>query len=763
MTRKTDRLAITRLGKYLILLQCFWGLVVIASCFRNLHFEKTDLIQHATTEARTACDKDLLYRRWSAIHGGVYVAVDPATPPNPYLKVKERDITTPSGRRLTLVNPAYMTRQVHELGRMKSGIQGHITSLKPLNPTNQPDPWEGKALERIEKKGLKEVVELVENGRPRLRYMRRLLTEKGCLKCHAAQGYKEGSVRGGISVTIPLTTHFALLHKAYTTVITGHLALWLLGVLGIFFGGRRLRRQIERQREDEITAEKEWNAAMDASEDIIYLLNLDRRIIRANQSLARMSGMAQEELLGRHIADVVHPEGEKVPCPVCQAQEEKRDFHLVMEADHPDNPAPFPIEITLRVVRDEEGKPLSMLMNLHNLADSRQEIEKRQKLEADLQQARKMEAIGTLAGGIAHDFNNILTAIIGYTEMAQISLKDGRDIANDLDEVKKAGYRARDLVRQILTFSRHSEHSRQPLELQPLIKDALKLLRASIPTTIEINSDIAPDCGPVLADPSEVHQIIMNLGTNAYHAMRESGGELTVTLAETDIKSAKSEKNAPLRQGRYAKLTITDTGCGIAPELLEKIFEPYFTTKGQGEGTGLGLAVTQGIVRRCGGEILVESTPGKGTTFTVHLPVCDDEADQPNKEKEEETAAGNGEMILVVDDDPAIVSLETQLLESLAYLVTSFSDSEAALAAFREDREKFALVLSDMTMPKMTGKELARELLAIRPDIPILIATGYSDQINPAEAKELGISALLNKLLSRAALAAQVRRALGRS
>ncbi len=755
MARRAEQLTLAKLKKYLIALQITWTAIILASCLRNLSFTREGVTLSATTEARTACDKDLLYRRWVAIHGGVYVTVDDKTPPNPYLKVPERDINTPSGRRLTLVNPAYMTRQVHELGREYAGVQGHITSLNPLNPGNAPDPWERKALEKIAT-GKNEVVELLGNDKPRLRYMRRLLTEKECLKCHAAQGYHVGDVRGGISVTVPLSENFALLRKAYIFIIGSHLFIWLIGFTALTLGGGRLKSRIEQKSSADLRAEMEWNAAMDASADAIYLLDMNRRIIRANKAFYAMTQSTPDSAIGSHIESVIHPEGEDFPCPVCRAQEEKRDFHLVMETDHPDNPAPFPIEITLKVVRDEDDNPVSMLMFIHDLSNSRREIEEKKRLEADLQQARKMEAIGTLAGGIAHDFNNILTAIIGYTEMARLDINRGEDLVSDLEEVLKAGYRARDLVRQILSFSRHAEHERKPLKIQYELKEALKLMRASIPTTIEIKEDIDTDCETVLADPSDIYQIIMNLCTNAYQAMREEGGTISISLKEIDRDDAGTTS---IQTDRYVRLTVSDTGPGIKEESLDRIFEPYFTTKGQGEGTGLGLAVVQGVIKRCGGEISVQSRPGHGATFTIYLPV-----NQGEHRNEVETGArpvdGNGEMIMVVDDDQAIADLERQILEGLNYRVTMFTDSAAALAAFRQDPDAFALVLSDMTMPQMTGRELAREILALRPRIPVIIATGYSDLIDHDTAHEIGISSLIGKPISRAELASRINCAL---
>jgi PAS domain S-box-containing protein len=383
-------------------------------------------------------------------------------------------------------------------------------------------------------------------------------------------------------------------------------------------------------------------------------------------------------------------------------------------------------------------------------------IEKR--LEAQLLQAQKMEAIGTLAGGIAHDFNNILSSVIGYTELVldEVS-KEGR-LHNNLQEVLNAGRRARDLVRQILAFSRQSDQELRPLEISPIIKETLKLLRASLPSTINIKQHVAANLGTVMTDPTQVNQILMNLCTNAAHAMGEHGGTLEVNLEKVENGTDVGVRFAGLSPGPHLKLTVSDNGHGMTPEVKERIFDPYFTTKEKGEGTGLGLAMVHGIVKSHGGTITVYSEPEMGSTFHVYLPIMETETDQATGS--DEIIPTGSERILFVDDEQPIVDIAKQMVEQLGYSVVTRTSSLEALELFRTKPDEFDLVITDMTMPNMTGEELANELMFIRPDIPIILCTGFSRSVTEKKAKAMGIQAFIMKPILRQELAETIREVL---
>lgn len=371
----------------------------------------------------------------------------------------------------------------------------------------------------------------------------------------------------------------------------------------------------------------------------------------------------------------------------------------------------------------------------------------RTRLEEQLRQAQKMEALGTLAGGIAHEFNNLLASILGFTELATYDIPPTTPAYERLQNVLTAGNRAKDLVQQILTFSRHNDQRRQRVALPALVEESLRLVRASVPATIGIESHIAPDAGAVLADPTHLHQIVINLCANAGHAMRQTGGTLEVRVTRLEMDTTFTAPHTLLQPGSYVRLTVHDTGSGIPPEVVERIFEPFFTTKGVGEGTGMGLSIVHGIVTSYGGAITVESTPGVGTTFAVYLPRAADTTEDTPAQPVDALPQGEG-CILLVDDEKAVAEVEAALLTRLGYEVVICTSGPEALDTFRATPQRFAAVVTDQTMPAMTGEHLARGLHGIRPDIPIVLCTGFSHVIDAGKAHAMGISAFCMKPLT---------------
>ena len=379
-------------------------------------------------------------------------------------------------------------------------------------------------------------------------------------------------------------------------------------------------------------------------------------------------------------------------------------------------------------------------------------------LEAKLQQGQKMEAIGTLAGGIAHDFNNILSSIFGYTELAKIRSDEGQNAKEELEHVLAAGYRARDLVKHMLTFSRKTEIQKQPLSLSPLIKETLKFLRASLPSTISIKQKIEVSNSRVMADPTQMHQVLMNLCANAAHAMEKNGGKLHIHLKETELAYKRDITHKDLKAGKYLILTVADTGHGILKVNIDKIFDPFFTTKGREKGTGMGLSVVHGIIKDMEGDISVYSEPEKGTTFRILLPQFEG-AISKEVVPHQIMPKGKGN-ILLVDDEKGIVISNRKLLERLGYKATTSTSSIEALKIFKKRANTFDLVLTDYTMPQMNGIELSKQLIQSRPDIPIVLCTGFSAQLTPEIVKKIGIREMIMKPLVASELAIAVKKAM---
>ncbi len=393
-----------------------------------------------------------------------------------------------------------------------------------------------------------------------------------------------------------------------------------------------------------------------------------------------------------------------------------------------------------------------------NLTKQKRAQDEKMNLESRLVQAQKMEAIGILAGGIAHDFNNILAVIFGCAGMVKENAPPGSKIENYIEKVLIAANRAKVLVKQILAFSRQTKVERFSLKLQPLINEGLKMLRSSIPSTISIAQDIDPACGTVLADPTQFSQVLINLCTNAYHAMETTGGALSVALKTIVIKPNDQKMLLHLTPGEYVEFTVSDTGIGIEPDVIGKIFDRYFTTKEMGKGTGMGLAIVHGIMKENGGGITVESQLGKGTTFYVYFPVVKDEV-LPEITEQEEIPRGK-ERVLFVDDEVILADMGREMLERLGYHVTVRYSSFEALETFEDTPDKFDLVITDQTMPEMTGADLARRMLQIRPDVPIILCTGYSNLIDEDSAKSIGIKEFALKPLTKVVIAKLIRKTL---
>ena len=418
----------------------------------------------------------------------------------------------------------------------------------------------------------------------------------------------------------------------------------------------------------------------------------------------------------------------------------------------------IPVEVNAEIIY-VDGEPTGAQGIARDITERRQAEETLRRSEEKLRQGQKLEAIGKLAGGIAHDFNNILSAILGYAELSAEEVLPEHPVKSNLDQIIKAAKRAGDVVHQILAFSRKLDQERRPIYLQTIVDEALKLLKATLPSTIEIRTRVDSQCGPVLADPTQMHQVILNLGTNAAHAMQE-GGVLKVELDPVRADRGPLCQLQDLAPGEYVRLSVCDTGPGIDPEIQKRIFEPYFTTKAAGQGSGLGLAVVHGIIQSHGGAILVKTARGQGACFEAYLP-CSKEKPANPIVPSPEIAKGQGR-ILLVDDEEAIVNLGRRSLEKLGYSVTGETRSNRALEIFLEHPDQFDLVITDQTMPNFTGISLANELWKIRPELPIIISSGYSEQVTSEKAASLGFHSFLGKPYTTADLAKAIRQSLSR-
>jgi PAS domain S-box-containing protein len=538
-------------------------------------------------------------------------------------------------------------------------------------------------------------------------------------------------------------------------------------VKNMMWMGNRIRaavvRDVTRQKEAERIlreAEEKYRTLFERAGDAIFILEAEGdqigRIVDANQAAADMHGYTLEELIGRNIRELDTRDPAEY-FPKCDQMEPGGEW-IKDETEHrKKNGDVFPVEISVGCVT--LGGRRFVLAFDRDASQRHREEEERRRLEAQLRQAQKMEAIGTLAGGIAHDFNNVLGAITGLTELVLLDIHPEHDHAQHLNEVLKACRRAKALINQILSFSRVKEQERQPVQVRLVAKEILKLMRASLPTTIDLIADLDVEA-TVMADPTQIHQMLMNLCTNAGQALAQRGGWLKVGLQLVDLTS--DEAIAGLEPGPYLSIEVSDNGPGIDPDLTDRIFDPFFTTKGDQGGTGLGLSVVHGIAQSMGGAVTVDSQPDQGTTFHVLLPAVPSGEVEDGQVETSPLPTGS-EHVLFVDDDQVLVEVGRQILSGLGYRVTATTSSPEALDMFRQAPHDFDLVLADQIMPQITGCDLAREIAAIRADVPVLLITGFINDRLDAMAEEAGISRILMKPISVREMGLAVRAAISQN
>jgi PAS domain S-box-containing protein len=550
------------------------------------------------------------------------------------------------------------------------------------------------------------------------------------------------------------TKNSRLLSFAIMAIVTAFTIIFF-----IFFSGeltqkfRMIVKELAERNEILNERDEKLRAIMAAIPDLMIVLNSEGRYIDIFTGNSDLLIAPAEELLGKTIHEVMPADSSReIQNVINQALHTRESQYIEYNLEADDLNKWFGARGIAFRYKDSD----CVLWSARDITERKQAESDRNKMEAQLQQAQKMEAIGTLAGGVAHDFNNILGIILGYSDMLKTDLSLDASSDEKLDQIIKAGNRAKDLVNQILSFSRQNKKEFIPIQPDLVIKEALKMLRSSIPTTIKIESSI-PKSGSIIGDPTQLHQIVMNLCTNAYHAMRETGGLLKVLLEPIKLDESDTQiLSLAVPPGPYLKLEISDNGHGMDKTTQQKIFDPYFTTKKIGEGTGLGLSVVHGIVKHFDGHISVYSEIGKGTVFRICLPQITTEAETTINRPNEENPTGD-EHILVVDDEKPIVEMEKFMLEGLGYRVSTCTSSPEAFKVFQNQHDDICLVITDMTMPDMTGIELMQKIRAIRSDIPVILCSGFSELMNEEKAKHISNLKYLKKPVLKRNFALAVR------
>ena len=727
-----------------------WSVIVVVSVLWNLYLIHENTLERARIEARTIFEHNLAYRKWNTRHGGVYVKVDEATRPNPYLEIHDRDLQTIEGHELTMINPFQMTREAYELlqENMEQPTYNRTVSHDYLNPINSPDEWETRALDSFVG-GVEEISEVtVVKSSPYLRLLKPYVAMEGCIKCHDA--YTPGDIRGGMSIAVAMGPYYKSEAIARNSIIITHFFLWLIGVFSI----GTLTRNIQTQQKKLVDSEEKFRILAEFSNDWEYWLSEDQEVVFMSPSCESITGYTQNEFINNPnlIEKIIYPE-------------DRETFqHGMKSARNADLQQTTEFRI---ITKREETKWLSQVWQpvivqgrfVGKRVSSRNITEKK-KLEQQLVHAQKMEAVGSLAGGIAHDFNNILTSIIGYGQILSVKLGKDNALKDKAEAILLAGRRASTLTNQLLAFSRKQVLEMRPMNLNELVLNLEDFLTRLIGEHIQLEIKTDPNAGNIMADAVQIEQIIMNLTVNARDAM-PNGGRILISTGATEIIQGKDKKTVDMASGGYAILNVSDTGSGIPRDIQDKIYEPFFTTKPSGKGTGLGLATVFGIVTQHKGAIQLNSRPGKGTSFEVLLPKTDDASMVFSAEKKVEAAAQQGtEILLVVDDDHTICNLIADTLQPMGYKVLTATTGNEALELLRSHKSEISLLLTDVIMPAMNGRELSTAANLLQPGIKIIYMSGYTGNIIARHGLlESGVN-FINKPLESDKLAYKIRQVL---
>ena len=904
MTRRLQSKRET-IRRILILATVCWTALVLISLLWNWQWQNHDVRDLATEQARASFYKDIIYRMWNANRGGVYVEINEDNLPNPYLTdLAQRDLTTTNGIHLTLINPAFMTRQAYEIGAEKYGLREHITSLNPIRPENAPDPWEIQALESFNE-GTEEAVSMITiDGRPHLRLMRPLRTDQACLKCHAGQGYKLGDIRGGISVTVAMDPFQEAVSTDLRLLLVGHLIIWLLGLIAIFSIQTRTHRKsliervkieqmiseistyfvrlslgrtdsgvsralasignysgaervtVFRLRENtslygithewhvknatlpenlyenlsaddypwwisklrrfeiihltspdelppEASAEKNLLKAADvrsllvvplilqnrltgflsaattqtnhnwrqedillmqlAGETIAHALERDQtekalarqterlnRIVEGtnvgtwewnvqsgkivfNERWAEIQGFKLEEISPTTIdawRTTCHPDDWKRAEKTLQECFDKKQefFHCEARVQHKDGSWIWVSDSGKVVTWTQDGKPEWMYGTRTDISREKQQQQLQLKMNQQLQQAHHMESLGVMAGGIAHDFNNILMAIMGQADLALLTMPPGTETREDLESIIESARKAASLCEQMLIYAGRGGVEKQSISISDMIEEIYDMLKVSIPRKEALRLNLTHNLPPVLADRTQITQVLINLIQNASEAQELDSGCITISSGIVECSEEPACDDCVINRkvpGTYVYFAVSDDGPGISKDNLARIFEPFFSTKFTGRGLGLPTAL--GIVKEHRGTICAQSTPEKGTTFRVLLPAIEPTETKPSPVTPPADRNKTG-TVLLVDDEDSIRKITGKMLQKFGLTVLTAPDGPEAIDLYQEQQETIDVVILDLTMPRMNGDKVLEKLRAINPEVQAIIASGYNDE-----------------------------------
>ncbi len=713
----------------------------------NLYLIHDQTLEQARIEARTIFAHNMAYRKWNTRHGGVYVKVEGQTKPNPYLVVEDRDLITTAGTKLTMINPFQMTREAYELLRQDAGepVYNRTVSAGFLNPDNEPDTWEELALADFDR-GRDEVSAVTEmQGAPYMRLMRPYITYKGCIKCH--EGYDVGDIRGGMSISVPMQPYLHHEENGRNRIVLTHLMLWLLGLVTLTL----LTKNIERSQHRIAESEKKFRVLAESANDWEYWVSDHEGIVFMSPSCEKVTGYTSDEFqqTPNLLTEIIHPE-DRAKYSRYSAQEYGEDV--------------YSLEIRI-IAKDGSTRWLSHAWRpiyidgvIMGRRVSNRDISAQKQLETQLYQVQKMDAIGSLTGGIAHDFNNILTAILGYSLLSLKELPEQSPVKKNIEGIYHAAEKAAALTRQLLAFSRKQVLNMRTINLCSVVSEMEDMILRLIGENIRLKVSFNLRNAYINADRIQLDQVLLNLVVNARDAMPE-GGQISIALDRMRVEAGSANKRQGARPGDYIRLQVRDTGEGIPKEILDKIFEPFYTTKEQGKGTGLGLATVYGIIKQHNGTISVESDPGHGSCFTILLPAVQEIIPEQVRQEDDSLVQGV-ETILVVDDEPAICELVADMLRQLGYsVVTAPCASEAIKLVMARDR-KFDLILTDMLMPGMNGRELVQSLAGLDPGIKVLYMSGHTDNLITAQGRRDQGGHFIGKPFTPYGLARKIREVL---